>query len=102
MDYQQAERLRECRWAFCLALYNAREYGVSERTLCQISDSMRYSLSAAEVREQVRYLAELKYCRVEQLPDGTIHAVRCTTLSDLVEYNADAPASIARPAQKYW
>lgn len=94
---------REARWTFCLALYNWRDQGANESSLRAIAKTMRFGLSDAEVREQIYYLKELGYCKVEQVPiSGDLFAVRTSALSDLVEFNAPCPHSIARPETKWW
>ncbi|MEX0271196.1 hypothetical protein AB3R30_18830 [Leptolyngbyaceae cyanobacterium UHCC 1019] len=93
----------EARWVFCLALYNWKELGASEAALTSIAQGMKWQFSEVEVRDLILYLQELGYCKVESLPlTGKLWAIRTAKLIDLVEFNADCPPSIARPAKKYW
>jgi len=98
----ERNRKRELRWAFCYALYHAREYGISELSLRAIANDMRSQLSDVEVREQIRYLEEIGYCRTEKLPTGDLFATRTAKLVRVVEYNEAADEGIARPDKKWW
>ncbi|WP_019500847.1 hypothetical protein [Pseudanabaena sp. PCC 6802] len=94
-------RKRELRWTFCLALRNGRDIGVSEKVFRAIARDMKSGLSDNEVREMVQYLASAGYCTLETLIDESVLAVRTNKLTDLVEYNCEAPPSIARPAKNW-
>lgn len=102
MNELEAIKAREARWTFCLALSKWRELGASTASLRQISDAMKYGFSDHEVRELVRYLEGIGLCKTEALPNGELWAIRTPALVDIVEYNASAPNSIARPDKKWW
>lgn len=94
---------RDARWTFCIALYNWRDQGATESSFKAIAQSMRFNLSDSDVREQIRYLEQLGYCTVEVIEiDKSLFATRTSKLSDLVEFNAACPDSIARPEKKWW
>lgn len=97
-------KLREVRYAIILCLSNWGETGANENTFKSICDSMKYGLSNAEVREQLFYLAELGYCKIDKLPNGAIHATRTHLATDLVQHSPDhvPPASIAVPPEEWF
>lgn len=97
---EQSER-ETARWVTLGALYHGAGYPVAERLILSVLEAVPVRSSAADVRAHLSYLETAGLARVERLPDGTWTASVNRHGMDVVEYNADCPAGIARP-KKYW
>ena len=97
------ELKRESRWVVMLALYHARELGLSDRLIERSLEKLPHLRSTiTTVQEMLHYLKALELAEVTDLIDGSLHAKRTAKCVDVVEYNAPCPESIARPADKWW
>jgi hypothetical protein len=98
----EAIKLRELRWALCLALHKWGESGASQESLCAISRDMRLPFTITEIKEVMRYLEDLGFVTLESLPTGSLWAKRTAKLVDLCNYDIPTPPSIERPEAKWW
>ena len=96
----QSER-ETARWIALDALYHGGGYEVAERLILSVLQAVPLNCTAADVRAHLGYLESLHLARVVKLPDGGRLAAITSVGTDVVEYNADCPAGIARP-KKYW
>lgn len=99
-NLEQSER-ETARWVALDALYHGAGYAVPERLILAVLEAVPLRVTAADVRTHLAYLGSLGLARVVELPDGSRTAAITSSGTDVVEYNAECPAGIARP-HKYW
>lgn len=97
VDIARAER-ENLRWVILLTLWNARPYGANEGILMRIVRDLALHITPDQIRQEMNYLKGRKLLELQSnqpvwsasiLPDG----------EDLVDYRADCPEGIARPAK---
>jgi hypothetical protein len=90
------------RWITLVALYQAVGVQTSERLILSILQAVPLQTSAAETRAVIEFLCRAGLAETHRSPTGEVTATLTKEGIDLVEYNADCPPGIARPAHKYW
>ena len=99
-DFSTAER-ELCRWLILVALDAADDLGATEAMLASALREALPLLSPQTLRHEARYLAGRSLIRLT-LDEGHPWRASITAAgTDIVEYRADCPASIARPAKGY-
>lgn len=99
-DLHTAER-ELCRWLILVALDAAEEIGVTESMLQSALREALPFLPPPTLRHEVRYLAGLHYIQLHVAEGRPWRASITPAGTDIVEYRAECPASIARPAKGY-
>lgn len=96
MDLARAER-EYLRWIVLLALWHARPYGASEGVILAACRDVPLRVTSDELRRELRSLEQRGLLRLSQGP--LWHAELTPAGEDVVDYRAEAPAGIARPAR---
>lgn len=96
----QSER-ETARWVALDALYHGAGYPVGERLILSVLEAVPVRSSAGDVRSHLAYLETAGLIEVQRGDNGTWTASIGRRGMDIVEYNAECPAGIARP-KKYW
>ena len=97
MDVPRAER-EVLRWGLLVALWHARPYGAEETLLAGAMRDALLRTTQAQVRTELGSLDKRGLVHVRR--DGPIWWAELTAAGeDVVEYRAEAPAGIARPAK---
>lgn len=96
IDVARAER-EYLRWIILLALWHARPYGTTEGVILAACRDVPLQVTADSVRRELASLAARGLVRVSRGPEW--HAELTAAGEDVVEYRAEAPAGIARPAK---
>lgn len=99
-EVDQSER-ETARWVLLNALYHGGDFPVAERVLLTVLEAVPIKATASDVRAHLAYLQSSGLVKVQHLPHGTWCATITRDGTDVVEYNSDCPAGIARP-KKYW
>lgn len=99
-DLEQSER-EMARWVVLQALYHGDGNLVAERLILSVLEAVPIKASASDVRAYLSYVASAGLAQVEQFNHGAWGARITRTGVDVVEYNSECPAGIARP-KKYW
>lgn len=96
VDLARAER-EYLRWIILLALWHARPYGTTEGVILAACRDVPLRATADEVRRELHSLAVRGLVSVQEGP--VWHAQLTAAGEDVVDYRAEAPAGIARPAR---
>ena len=97
VDIARAQR-ESLRWVILLALWHARPYGTNESVLMRIARDTALHITPDQIRQEMNYLKGRKYIDV-QSNQPIWHAEILPEGEDLVDYRADCPEGIARPAK---
>ena len=96
----EKHRREETRWRVLKVLDAGRPWPVAEGLVMAALDDVELSLTVADLRKQIRYLADKQLVTVhgEQEPTWLLSLTAAGT--DVVEYTAPVPPGIRRP--KKW
>jgi uncharacterized protein DUF727 len=97
MDDFDQKRREDARWKVLRILNAGRPIGVNETIIRRVLDDVKIALSQTQVRRELEYLRDLGLINVEDQETETWSAKLSAKGVDVVEYNAPAPAGIARP-----
>ncbi len=93
---EQRQR-EEARWRILRVLDAGRPISVSENIVWRVLTDLKLSFSLITVRRELTYLRDLGLVELE---DGETWFATLTAAGvDVVEYTAEAPAGVARPAK---
>lgn len=96
IDTVRAER-EYLRWVILLALWHARPYGTTEGVILGACRDIPLRVTVDEVRRELHSLEQRGMVRVTAGP--VWQAELTATGEDVVDYRAEAPPGIARPAR---
>mgnify|MGYP003600740869 FL=1 len=94
-------RRENMRWLLLNALNNARPLGAMDVLVLTVVQAIYPDATANELHAQLAYLENKELVNINRKPDGHWHSLLNSNGTDVVEYTADCPAGIVRPA-KYW
>jgi hypothetical protein len=100
MDLEQRQR-EEARWRILRVVDAGRPIAVSEQIIWRVLADIKLALSLNQLRRELSYLRDLGLVELEGEGTETWFVKLTAGGVDLVEYNAKAPAGVARP-KKYW
>ncbi len=100
MDLEQKQR-EEARWRILRVLDAGRPIAVAETIIWRVLHDIRMPMSVNTVRRELTYLRDLALIELEAEDTDTWFARLTAQGVDVVEYNHESPAGIARP-RKYW
>lgn len=96
IDTVRAER-EYLRWVILLALWHARPYGTTEGVILGACRDIPLRVTADEVRRELHSLEQRGLLRVTQGPVWQAELTACG--EDVVDYRAEAPPGVGRPAR---
>jgi hypothetical protein len=99
IDMEQKQR-EEARWRILRVVDAGRPIAVSEHIIWRVLADIRLPFSLHEVRRELTYLRDHELVDVEGEGGETWFARLTASGVDVVEYNREAPAGVARP-RKY-
>ena len=100
IDLEQKQR-EDARWRILRIVDAGRPIGVSEQIVWRVLTDIKLAFSLNALRRELAYLRDHGLLELEGEDSGNWFA-RLTALGvDVVEYNQNAPAGVARP-RKYW
>ncbi len=100
IDLEQKQR-EEARWRILRVVDAGRPISVNEHIVWRVLTDIRLELSLHAVRRELAYLRDLGLIEIEGEGGETWFARLTAEGVDVVEYNREAPAGVARP-RKYW
>jgi predicted transcriptional regulator len=100
IDLEQKQR-EEARWRILRVVDAGRPIGVNEQIVWRVLTDLRLGFSLHAVRRELTYLRDLGLIEIEGEGGETWFARLTAEGVDVVEYNREAPAGVARP-RKYW
>ncbi len=100
IDIEQKQR-EEARWRILRVVDAGRPIAVSEHIIWRVLADIKLPFSLHAVRRELAYLRDLALIEIEGEDTETWLARLTAEGVDVVEYNLDAPAGVARP-RKYW
>jgi len=100
IDLEQKKR-EEARWRMMRVIDAGRPIAVSEQIIWRVLADIKLTPSLITVRRELAYLRDLGLLEIEGEGTETWFAKLTASGVDVVEYNHDSPAGIARP-HKYW
>jgi hypothetical protein len=100
MDLEQRQR-EEARWRILRVVDAGRPIAVSEQIVWRVLTDIKLALSLNQLRRELSYLRDLTLIQLEGEECDIWFASLTAQGVDVVEYNAKAPAGVARP-RKYW
>lgn len=100
IDLEQRQR-EEARWRILRVVDAGRPIAVSEQIVWRVLADIKLALSLNQLRRELAYLRDLALVELEGEGMETWFVKLTAAGVDLVEYNAKAPAGVARP-KKYW
>ena len=96
IDIEQKQR-EEARWRILRVVDAGRPVAVSEQIIWRVLADIKLAFSQIAVRRELTYLRDYGLVDLEGVDSGTWFARLTATGVDVVEYNQDAPAGVARP-----
>jgi|YelNatPaOPRAMG01_1025707.scaffolds.fasta_scaffold12696_9 hypothetical protein len=100
VDIEQKQR-EEARWRILRVVDAGRPIPVSEQIVWRVLSDIKLSFTLTQVRRELTYLRDLGLLELEGEDAETWFARLTASGVDVVEYNKDCPAGVARP-RKYW
>ncbi len=100
IDLEQKQR-EEARWRMLRVVDAGRPIAVSEHIIWRVLTDIRLEFSLHAVRRELSYLRDLGLVEIDGENAETWFARLTAEGVDVVEYNREAPAGVARP-RKYW
>ena len=100
LDLEQRQR-EEARWRILRVVDAGRPIAVSEQIVWRVLTDIKLALSLNQLRRELSYLRDLTLIQLEGEECDIWFASLTAQGVDVVEYNAKAPAGVARP-RKYW
>lgn len=99
IDIEQKQR-EEARWRILRLVDAGRPVPVSEQVIWRVLGDINLSFSLNQLRRELSYLHDLTLIELSGEDSDTWFARLTAGGVDVVEYNAKAPAGVARP-RKY-
>ncbi len=100
IDLGQKQR-EEARWRILRVIDAGRPISVNESIIWRVLTDIKLAFSLHELRRELAYLRDLALIEIEGEGCETWFARLTAAGVDVLEYNREAPAGIARP-RKYW
>lgn len=100
LNIEQKQR-EEARWRILRVVDAGRPIPVSEQIVWRVLSDIKLSLTLTQVRRELTYLRDLGLLELEGEDTETWFARLTASGVDVVEYNKNSPAGVARP-KKYW
>ncbi len=98
VDLEQKQR-EEARWRILRVLDAGRPIAVSENIVWRVLTDLKLSFTLIAVRRELTYLRDLGLIEIDGEGSETWFATLTAEGVDVVEYTAEAPAAVARPAK---